>query len=100
MGADLGHQEDFVAPAFEAHAEPRLGFAAIVFPCIVIKGDAPVQSAANDIDRGFLILSAAQMVAAQTKRGNLDACFTEASKRDGHVPPSHRTVPREYWRSA
>jgi hypothetical protein len=28
------------------------------------------------------------MVAAQTECGDLDACFTEVSKRDRHVPPS------------
>ena len=36
---------------------------------------------------GFVARTA---VAAQTERGDLDACFTEVSKRDRHVPPSQR----------
>jgi hypothetical protein len=85
QGADLGHQKSFIAPAFEAQAEPGLGFAAIIFPGIVVESDAPVEGAVNDIDRRFLVLSAAEMVAAQTERGDLNACFTERSKRDRHL---------------
>jgi hypothetical protein len=48
LGADLGHQEDLVAPTFEVQAEPGLGFAAIVFPAIVVKGDAPIEGTTND----------------------------------------------------
>jgi len=82
--------EDLVAPAFEAQAEPGLGFAATVFPGIVVKGDAPVEGAVNDIDSSLLGLSDPKMVAAQTECGDLDACFTEVSKRDGHMSPSQR----------
>jgi hypothetical protein len=45
----------------------------------------------NDIDSSFLILGDPKVVAAQTERGDLDACLTEVSKRDRHVPPSRRT---------
>src|ERR1700745_2241253 len=94
VSADLGHQEDFVAPTFEAQAEPGLGFAAIVVPGIVVERDDPVEGTVNDIDRGFLVLSATKMVAAQTEYGDLTACFTKVSERNGHVPPSPTNAPR------
>src|SRR6266481_2712386 len=90
-GCKPGHQEDFVTATFEAQAEPGLGLAAIIFPRIAVKGDAPVDGTVNNIDRGFLVLSATKMVAAQAECGDLDSRLTEVSKRDGHVPPLHHT---------
>ena len=90
VGADLCHQEDLVAPTFKAQAEPGLSFAAIVFPRIAVKRDTTVEGAVNDMDRSLLVLGATKMVAAQAECGDLDACFTEVSKRDRHVPPSQR----------
>jgi hypothetical protein len=41
VSADLGHDKGFVTPPFEAQAQPGLSFAAIIFPGIVVEGDAP-----------------------------------------------------------
>ena len=88
MSADLGHDEGFVAPAFQAQAQPGLGFAAIVLPGIVVKGDASVEGAVDNFNGGFLIFRATKMMTAETERGDLDACLAKLSMRDGHVPPS------------
>jgi hypothetical protein len=56
MSADLGHDEGFVTPAFEALAPPGLGCVAIVFPGIVLEGDAAIEGPVDNFDDGFLIL--------------------------------------------
>jgi hypothetical protein len=40
--ADLRHQENFVAPAFQAFAHPVFRFAAVVFPAVIEKIDSRV----------------------------------------------------------
>ena len=67
VSADLRHHESFVAPAFEAHPKPGLGFAEIVLPGIVVKRDAPVEGAVDNFDRSFLIFRAPKMMTAETE---------------------------------
>jgi hypothetical protein len=43
----------------------------VIFPAVVEKSDAPVESAMNDVDRGALVSCLADVVPAQAKRRNL-----------------------------
>jgi hypothetical protein len=63
--------------------QPGLGFATIVFPGIVVKGDAPIEGAVDNFDGSFLIFRSTKIVTAETERGDLNACFANLSERDG-----------------
>ena len=64
VGADLGHQEDLVAPPLESLAHPLLALAVVVLPGVVEEVHAGVDGLVNDGD-GFLEGgSVAQAVAA------------------------------------
>jgi hypothetical protein len=82
MGADLGHQEGFVAPPLETFAEPVLGLAAAILPATVIEGDAAVQSRMNKFDRGLFVLGDTDVMSARTESRDLNFCLAEASERD------------------
>ena len=63
--ADLGHQEDLVAPALEGLAHPLFALAVVVLPGVVEEVDAGIDRLVNDGD-GFLEgRGIAQAVAAQ-----------------------------------
>src|SRR5205085_3505897 len=89
MGADLGHEEDAVAAAVEAAAEPVFGPAVPVFPAVVEKGHAAVDRFVNEADRVIDGLQVAQMMTAEAQRGDGDAGATERPLRNcvGHGIP-------------
>ena len=70
MGADLGHQEDLVAPPLERLAHPVLALAIVVLPGVVEEVHAGVDGFMHDGD-GFLQgRGIAQAVAAHANNGN------------------------------
>ena len=82
VGADLGHEEDLVAPALEPPAEPVLGPAVPVFPAVVEKGDAGIDGLVDEPDgllHGFEI---AEVMAAEPQRRHLDAGAAERPLRN------------------
>jgi hypothetical protein len=93
VGADLGHQEGFVTPPFEAFAEPVLGLAAAILPATVIEGDAAVQSRMDKFDRGLFVLGDTDMMSARTESRDLNIGLAETPERDAtfgfHIAPMH-----------
>ena len=89
MRADLGHQETWSRRAFQAFAHPVFGFAAMIFPAVVEEGDAAVDGFVHQADSGLLVFGVAEMVAAESERGNLVAVPSEGTERDtcrlGHI---------------
>ena len=70
VGADLGHQEDLVAPTLEGLAHPLLALAVVVLPGVVEEVDAGIDRLVDDGD-GFLEgRGVAQAVAAQPDDGD------------------------------
>ena len=82
VGADLGHEEDLVAPALEATAEPVLGAAVPVLPAVVEKGDAGIDGLVDEPDRLLDRLEIAEVMAAEPQRRHLDAGAAERPLRD------------------
>ena len=79
--ADLGHQEDLVAPALEGPAQPVLGSAVLVLPAVVEEGDAGVDGLVDEPDRLVDGLEVAEVVAADTEGRHLDPGATERPSR-------------------
>src|SRR5438046_3452990 len=86
MGADLGHEEDLVAPALEAAAEPVLGAAVPVLPAVVVKGDAGVDGLVDEADGLVRRLEVAEVMAAQPQGRHLDPGAAERPLRDVALP--------------
>ncbi len=55
---------------------------------IASPGDTTVEGAVDNLDGRFLVFRATKMMAAETECRDLDTCFAEISKRNGHVTPS------------
>ena len=82
MGADLGHEEDLVAPTKECVAHPILALAVVVFPGVVKKVHAGVDGLFNN-GNGFLARrGVAQAVAAHANDGNALLRTPERLARD------------------
>src|ERR1700683_1248234 len=61
----LGHQENFVAAAFQTDAHPYFGFSPAVFPAVIKKGDTAIDRLVDDFDRSFLVGGLAQVMASE-----------------------------------
>ena len=79
MGTGLGHQKHFVAAALQTRPHPDFGFSPAIFPAVIEECDAAIDCLMNDLNRGLLVGSFAQMVATKTKGGNSHLRATEAS---------------------
>src|ERR1700722_9653101 len=85
MGASFGHQENFVAAAFEAGTHPNFSLAAAIFPAVVEEGHSAVDCLMNDFNGSFLVGGVPKMVAAKAECGNFGVGAAELSERDGSV---------------
>ena len=65
--ANLGHQEDFVAPALEAAAHPVFRLAVVVFPAVVEERDARVDGLVDQLDGVVHGLQIAEMMSADAE---------------------------------
>ena len=84
VSADLGHEEDLFATAFEAFAHPYFRLAAMVLPTVVKEADAAIDGLLNESDGGFFVGSVAEMMSTHAESGNLLA-FEDQPKPVGDV---------------
>ncbi len=77
VGADLGHQEDLVAPVPECPPEPVLGLAVVVLPAVVEERDTGVHCLVDEPDGVVHGREIAQVVTADTDGRHLDARATQ-----------------------
>jgi len=84
VGADLGHQEDLVAPVVDGFAHPGLALALVVVPGVVQKRDARVDGRMRQPRGGGVGLRKAKMPAAEGEQGDGDAGAAEGTGGDGH----------------
>jgi hypothetical protein len=82
MRANLRHEEDFVAEAFQAFAHPILGFASVIFPTVVEKSNSAIDSFMNDLNGGRFIGRVAEVVPAEPKGGNGSTGLAKSSQRN------------------
>src|SRR5260370_6632125 len=82
VGADLCHQEDFLALAAEGRAHPVLGFAPMILPAVIEERDTAVDGGVRDPRSCLEVLKIAQVMAAQSERRNFYACVTERPERN------------------
>ena len=92
VGADLGHEEDFVAAALQALAHPVFRFAAMVFPAVVEEGDAAIDCFLDDSNRGGNVWRIAEMVAAKAECRNTDIVPAKRLHRDWHLRSSDSII--------
>src|ERR1700730_14052358 len=86
VGADLCHQEDFVALAAKRRAHPVLGFASMIFPAVIEESNAAVDSGMRNPRSRFQVLIIAEVMAAKSERGDFYAGVTERPERDAVRP--------------
>ncbi len=83
VSADFGHEEDFVAIAFEGVAHPDFGFAAVIFPAVIEEGYAAVDGFVNDLGGHLSIFSVAEMVSTETQSGDFLIVATKLAHGNG-----------------
>src|SRR6266436_7276928 len=82
MGANLGHQENFVAPALQAESHPFLAAMAIVFPRIVEEGYACVHRLLNQAHGRLDRSHSPKMISAKSDDRDLFASPSEGPARN------------------
>jgi hypothetical protein len=83
MGTSFGHQENFVAAAFQSDAHPDFGFSPAILPAVVKKGDPAIDCLVDDFDCGLLVWSFAQMMASEAQSRNPRVSAAKLSQRNG-----------------
>jgi hypothetical protein len=77
MGADFGHHERLIPLASQRFAEALFAESVVILPCIVEKPDAVVESFGDDFHSSLIGFGGAEMIAAESHGGNLDAGSAE-----------------------
>ena len=82
VGAELGHQDDFVAAAHERFAHALFAEALMVFPGVVEEVDAAIDGFVDDARAGGVVFGGADVIAADADDGGLQAGLAERAFRD------------------
>ena len=77
--ADFGHEKNVVPPSLEPTTQYVLGFAIIIFPAVIKKGDTRIQRSVDNLDGFVHILGISEVMSANSQRGNLNASLAESS---------------------
>src|SRR5271155_5320967 len=98
VGANLAHQENFIAPSLQTKSHPFFTSVVVVLPRVVEKSDSRVDRLLNQAHGQLARLHSPEMISAKTDDGDLFARFSERPARHlfraaiCHLP-CHRSSP-------
>src|SRR5246500_3397412 len=82
VGANLAHQENFIAPSLESKPHPFLAAVVVVLPCVIEKSDSRIYRLLNQAYCQIARLHRPQMISAHTDDRDLFARFSERPARN------------------
>src|SRR5579864_108185 len=82
VGANLAHQENFIAPSLESKPHPFLAAVVVVLPCVVEKSDSRINGLLNQAYGQIARLHRPQMISAHADDRDFFARFSERPARN------------------
>src|ERR1700687_5286824 len=81
VGANLAHQENFIAPSLQTKPHPFFAAVVVVLPCVVEKSDSRIYRLVNQAYGQSARLHRPEMISANADDRDLFARFSERPAR-------------------